>query len=327
MSQNSASRTIVVNLIKVLISGFLVYILLRRIGVSTLLTNITQAERTFILLALLCFVASNFLGSFQWYLLLKSRDIEISLLKVISYYHVGLFFNNFLIGYIGGDAFRVYDVHRSSGDTTSAISTVFFDRFVGFFTMTSMAVLTSFYLASRKIMPNSTSLTLAIILVVWIAGLMVLFNENIAQKFAWIFKLLLPKVLHAKMRDVYYGINQFRHNKLLLVQILLVSVGVQSLRITTHYWTSRSVGVNAPVSYFFIFIPIVALAASLPISLGGIGVREQSGVALFAQIGLPSASVVAFEFLAYIIGIVATLPGGLIFALRKEHKKPKINSE
>ena len=41
-------------------------------------------------------------------------------------------------------------------------------------------------------------------------------------------------------------------------------------------------------------------------------------------IGLGDIKVVTFEFLAYIVGIVATIPGGVIFALRREdHFKPK----
>ena len=66
------------------------------------------------------------------------------------------------------------------------------------------------------------------------------------------------------------------------------------------------------------FIPLVALFASLPISFGGIGVREQSGATLFSTVGLGASKVVTFEFLAYIIGIIATIPGGIIFALRRE---------
>jgi hypothetical protein len=57
----------------------------------------------------------------------------------------------------------------------------------------------------------------------------------------------------------------------------------------------------------------------LPISIGGIGIRESSGVALFSQINsFQPETIVVMEFLAYVIGLLSTIPGGLIFILRKE---------
>jgi len=79
--------------------------------------------------------------------------------------------------------------------------------------------------------------------------------------------------------------------------------------------------------YFIIFVPIIALVASLPISIGGIGVRESSGVALFSQVWTIQADIVAFEFFAYLIGVISTIPGGIIFMLRKEVKRPLTDKE
>ena len=102
---------------------------------------------------------------------------------------------------------------------------------------------------------------------------------------------------------------------------------VQSLRILVHYTAARSIGVQVNLVYFVIFVPIIALLASLPISIGGIGIRESSGVALFSQVWPLQADIVAFEFFAFLIGIISTIPGGIIFMLRKEAKQPLTNGE
>ncbi|MBN1481577.1 flippase-like domain-containing protein [candidate division KSB1 bacterium] len=289
--------------------------LLHRIGIDHILYQLKSARWQWLVVAFLVFSTSNFLGALQWYFLLRSQHVKFSFLHVLSYYHVGLFFNNFLIGYVGGDALRIYDVARKSGDSTIAVSSVVFDRFIGFFTLTSMAMGVSFF-QIHKLASYGTVYFIGVILALWVATFFLLLHENAGKTFGRLFKPLLPHIVVQKVHDIYMAINQFRHQRFILLQIIGISIVVQALRIVTHYCTALAVGVQAHVLFFFMFIPIVALFASLPISFGGIGVREQSGVTLFSTVGLAASRVVTFEFLAYIIGVVATLPGGIIFALR-----------
>jgi len=312
-------KQVLFTIFKIGISGFLIYFLLARIGFNKLLEQLTTANIYWIILSICIFSLSNFLGSVQWYLLLRSKRIKLPLWHVIKFYHVGLFFNNFLIGYVGGDAFRIYDIRKSSGDTNGALTTVFFDRFIGFFTLSTLAVMVTL-IWMKKLTSHVTVYTILIVFVIWVIGFYFLFQEKVAKKFSWLFRFFLPKMVHYKLKEIYYELNKFRHNKILLLHIFIISFGVQTLRILTHFFAAKAVGVNLDLFYFFIFVPIIALAASLPISLGGIGVREQSGVTLFTQVGVLSAKVVAFEFIAYLVGIIATIPGGFIFAFRKDHK-------
>ena len=313
----TSQRQFFVTLSKAVVSVGLIYWLLERICVQNLVGQFVAGLWRWVLLSVTSFAVSNLLGSWQWNLLLRAKQINLSFWQVSSYYHVGLFFNNFLVGNIGGDAFRVYDIRRSSGDVTGAISAVFFDRFAGFFALSTLALMVAM-VGLQQLFHNSTFYLVVFILTGWIFGLLFLFMEGFARKFSFIIKLLTPSTLHVKMRELYYSIHQFSQQKALLVKIFAIAFMVQGLRILTHYFAAYSVGVQANAAYFFIFIPIVALVASLPISLGGIGVREQSAVTLFAKVGIASAEVVAFELLAYIVGILASVPGGVIFAFRRE---------
>ncbi len=321
--QNKVKRSLI-SLVKILVSVVLVVLLLNRIGLDNVWTQLVSADPVWFFCGVFVFGLSNFIGACQWFLLLRSKRIVLSFWKVISIYHVGLFFNNYLIGYIGGDAVRIYDVHKTAGDTTNAVSTVFFDRFVGFFTLTSMALIASVFLL-RELGESMAVVVIFALLGCWCFGLLFLFNETVARRFVWIVRLL-PVKLSGKLREIYYSLNRFRHNKGLLFKILSIAVIVQFLRVLTHYCAALAVGVRVNIVYFFVFIPIIALAASLPVSIGGIGVREQSGVSLFGSVGLASGCVVAFEFLAYIMSIVATFPGGVLFVAGRSHHEKQATS-
>ncbi len=310
-------KNVAVNLVKVFISIVLIYLLIHRIGLENIWRQLGTANWWWALLGVLTFSISNILGALQWFILLRSQNVKLPLRHVISFYHVGLFFNNFLIGYVGGDAFRIYDVTKRSGDSTAAVSTVVFDRFVGFFMLTSIAMFVSL-LWFKKLTSMKTVYFIAIVLSSWMLVLFFLFHEKSGKTIGRLFKPFLPDFVTDKIHDVYMAVNRFQHQRKVLLKVFAISFFVQSLRILTHYWAARAVGVNLSLIYFGIFIPIIALFASLPISFGGIGVREQSGVVLFSTIGVLASKVATFEFLAYIIGILAALPGGIIFAFRKE---------
>lgn len=296
----------------------LVGYLLVKLGTRDILAQFIEANVWWILIGVVAFTLSNVLGAIQWHLLLKARGIHLPLARVIGYYYVGLFFNNFLIGYVGGDAIRIYDISRESGDSANAISTVFFDRLIGFAMLTTLAVFS--ILMWRNIFHSKTVILVVLfIFLCWVLSFFIMFNERIAKKIGWMLRLLLPARFNDKVRNVYSSINSFKDDKKNLISITLISLIVQALRIIVHYFTARSVGLHAHIKYFVIFIPIVALLSSLPISIGGIGIRESSAVALFSQIRtLQPESIVAFEFLAYLVGLVATIPGGLFFILRRE---------
>ncbi len=59
------------------------------------------------------------------------------------------------------------------------------------------------------------------------------------------------------------------------------------------------------------------IAASLPISVGGVGVRETMGVTLFSTVGVGTPDVVVYSLLATLVGFIGSIPGGIAFALKK----------
>jgi glycosyltransferase 2 family protein len=304
-------------LLKIIISLGLIFYISNKLGLRKIAFEISSIKFSWFLLAIIVFSISNILGSIQWHWLLRIKNAKVKLIRIISSYHVGLFFNNFLVGYIGGDPIRIYDVSRLIGNNSLAFSSVFMDRLIGFAVLTTLALGAALYWINLFNSNNILFIIIAIF-IAWILLFVFFFNEKFIKKFNWIFKLILPVNIGNKLKEIYRDINTYKHHKKDIMNIIGLSVVIQALRIIVHYVIALSLNVHISVVYFFIFIPIIALLSSLPISIGGIGVRETSGVALFAQIWSNHQDIVAFEFLSFVIGILCTLPGGIIFMLRKE---------
>jgi hypothetical protein len=71
-----------------------------------------------------------------------------------------------------------------------------------------------------------------------------------------------------------------------------------------------------PLVYFFLFVPLLAVIVSLPISLNGIGVREGAGILLFGWIGVDRAHAFSLQFTTYLVAVAVSLLGGLVFLVR-----------
>jgi len=86
-------------------------------------------------------------------------------------------------------------------------------------------------------------------------------------------------------------------------------------RIGVHYLCARAVGMNVGFMYFALFVPVMEIVASLPISFGGVGVRDMMGVALFSLMGIGKETVVSYTILATTAGFVGSLPGAVAFTV------------
>jgi hypothetical protein len=69
------------------------------------------------------------------------------------------------------------------------------------------------------------------------------------------------------------------------------------------------------LTYFLVFVPVLSLTLTLPVSIGGLGVREGMAALLFTQIGVDEALAVAFSLAVYAITRLTGLLGGLIYLL------------
>ena len=128
----------------------------------------------------------------------------------------------------------------------------------------------------------------------------------------------LPAGLEVRVARVREDMLIFRRRTKVMGAIFLISVVVQLLRVGVHYTAGLSLRDSVPsFGYFLIFIPLIAIVSSIPISFGGIGVRENLGIVLFTRLGMEAGMAFSMEFLAYLIGIAASSIGGAIFVLRQ----------
>jgi len=102
-----------------------------------------------------------------------------------------------------------------------------------------------------------------------------------------------------------------------------LSIGLITHLNTSLYVFALSRAVQMDVTWLdcLVLVPPVLLITTIPISVGGWGVRENAMIIAFGLIGVPEASALALSVLFGLLGLAVSLPGGLVWFYGREHQQ------
>ena len=273
-----------------------------------------KADPLFLGCAIGVFIASGVLGSLQWRILLKFHGIRDGFLDTVSRYFMGLFFNYILPGFVGGDVIRVYKTAKASGKATQSFSSTLADRVIG------LLVLVCFSLGAYVVIPRGIAddaLPVAVFMFLMLSGFLALFAfKTLGSIVNRMFGRFIPQGVGKKITAVYIEMHRLTRSPSTLVRVFIFSCMIQVTRIGVHFLCGRAVGIELGFAYFALFVPLIEIVvASLPISFGGVGVRETMAFVLFSTAGINEATVISYTLLATAAGFTGSLPGFLAFLL------------
>lgn len=300
---------------KVVLSVGLFGFLFQRVKWTEVKATFANTRTEWMIAAFGVMLLSNIMGSYQWSRLLRVVKIRIPFWKVCAYYHVGLFFNNFLPANIGGDLFRIADAARYGETKTAALSAVAMDRIVGLLAMATLALVTTLPALDRF---HLTLIYVALLgfFALCVSLLWAVFHPRVLPALEGFLSRIGLSSLSPHLDELAVHFAGYRGERRLFGFMLLVALVTQVMRIGVHVLVARALGLDIPLVYFFLFVPLLAVVVSLPISLNGIGVREGAGILIFGLVGVDRAHAFSLQFTTYLVAVAVSLLGGLVFLVR-----------
>ncbi|MBD3421772.1 MAG: flippase-like domain-containing protein [Chitinivibrionales bacterium] len=308
-------RKLAVTSLKVIVTVAILAFIIRRYGLEDIFETLQSARPLYLLLAVVIFVLSGILGSRQWMLLLHNKGITLTFVRAVKLYFMGMFFNNFIFGTAAADAVRVTYVKLSNEAGKGGFAATFLDRFAGLCAMLAFAIVGSGVLlqrgmvAGRELTTAIVALLVTSLLFLSILGLLV---SRRLQK--WFFGVAARLKFPGKQRvmkiisEVLFEVD----DRPFIAKIALLSALIQIMRVFVHVLCGAALGVLTFTNfqYFFIFVPILAMVMIIPMPFG---VKEGLGGTLFALAGFKEQPALVMEFLASLVGIIASMAGGIFF--------------
>jgi uncharacterized membrane protein YbhN (UPF0104 family) len=311
-------RGILVPVLKGLVSLVLLGFLFSRISLARFFEVVGGLDAAGVLWSVACLACSNVLGSLQWFLLLKARGSVVDYPRAFRFYFVGLFFNNFLPANVGGDVFRVYDVAREGDDPYDALATTALDRMIGLYSMCLLALAAGAFLAGRGRTPWLVEGV--ILFVAFLLPGTVLFFSRPGRRLVRKLLLLVPFApLRRRGQLALDPLGQFTRLQGLVGGLVVFSLFIQGLRILAHVAVAWSMGIEMHPTLLlqmFFYIPLLGLLMVIPVTIGGLGLREGGSTALFSLVGLGEAQAFALTFVTYGLNVGVSLLGGYFFLKR-----------
>jgi glycosyltransferase 2 family protein len=319
--------------LRALVTVGIVAFLFYKIEWAQLVAKMREADYRWLALACACFGASAMFGAVRWWFLLRIQSIVLPLRVVAILTLIGQFFNSFMFGAVGGDVVKALYLYRyAPGQKTHATLSVLIDRALGLFILLcgSLAVL-PWQLRSLHgtDAANAALVALIVVFAVMIAGGLALFFTPFHHAPARL-QALWKRVPHHRIAElVVSGFRQHGRAPGLTLGSVAAGIAVTLVLIAGGYCIAR--GIALPVGYLelLVIITVAICVTSLPISIGGHGVREGIFVLMFAAFGAialdrgGSETAILFSVLFFAIPLVWSLAGGVLYlTFRHDHAQP-----
>ncbi len=266
-------------ILKLLISGVIIAVVLRKIDEKLLLRWISEAHPAWLLWAGAWFVLSKVIAANRVNMLLKAEGVTISDADNLRLYWVGMYYNLLLPGGVSGDGYKIKALMDRFGKPFKRMFAVMLlDRLSGMVTLGQLCCV---------LLPGIPR---------WagwwgLSAAGVFFGIGFSRKlYQWAGGDLLP----------CWGTTT------------LLSVGVQVSQVVSAMGLMLALGESGPwVSYALLFL-LSSVAAMLPLTIGGAGARELTFLYGASFLSIDGEKAVAIAFLFYIISTLVALLGGVL---------------
>lgn len=283
-------RKKLITALKIVISAVLIYFIFTKIELKDVLQTLKKSDPIYLVLAILLFILSKVLAAFRLQLYFHQIGAKITQLANLKLYLLGMFYNLFLPGGIGGDAYKGYVVQKEyKPGTKKVVSVLLVDRLSGM-------LLLFVYACALALLSSNTFFN-------GLNGLIALAIPLSVVVFWWVNKRFFISGFPVFWKSLGYSAL------VQLAQLVCVLCILKSL----------SIGLDV-VEYLFVFL-VSSIVSVIPLTIGGIGSREVTFLYGAEWLGLNASTSIGISFTFFLITALVSLMG-----MYYHFKKPELKT-
>jgi len=298
-------------ILKIAVSFGLLYLLLKKININKFLDNFLNFSIEAILGCVLLLFLSWVVSVYKWRLLLPK--IGYGQLMLASF--IGQFYTTVLPGQIAGEIAKAYRLGKGREDAEKIAASVLVDKLTGLLGV--IVVAAGGVITSRLQVSPEISLSIGMVMLIFTIGLFCIklpFVYNISTTLLinltcrWPrfepFLLQIFRLLRAWEEYLSYPLR--------LASVFFVGIAFQLIGVWITFLISQAFGIFVTFSDFCWITGLVSIAVLLPISFGGIGVREGAFVGILSLQGVPIEKSIALSLAIFAFSLIGAIIGGML---------------
>ena len=306
MPLSPVQRKGVFTALKIAVTLALFWMIASKLDLSDIANRLSTAQPMGLGLATVLIFFQLTLNSERWRRLLRMDQVTLPYRLSYRYYLEAMFFNQALPGAVGGDVMRVYRIRKFCASVGQALTSVLLERITGLIGLCLLIAIGLPMLMQRtgdhSILKGFLIIGLAGMIGI---GIVVLIARQSEQGRGGRIRAFIVKLSRVFVRLISHPREA--------VPILLLALGTHLTIVLTAYISAQALAL--PFTYWdcLIIVPTSILIATLPISLGGWGVREGAMAAGFALIGGDAGGAVALSIVMGLEILAVGLVGGIVW--------------
>jgi uncharacterized membrane protein YbhN (UPF0104 family) len=271
--------------LKLLLTGLALYLVFRKIDTGQL-WQITKTIQWFWLIpAVLLFVASKVFTAFRLNLYFKNIGIQLDESQNWRLYLIGMFYNLFLPGGIGGDGYKVYLLNKHfKTPVKKLVQSALLDRLCGLVAIVFL-LFGLFLIVDIQLDFLESQLWKGMM----IAGLV------LTIPIFW----LAQKFLFRDFLTSFWPANGW-------------SFAGQIAQLVCAWFILKSLGTTENILAYQLVFLLSSIVAVLPLTIGGVGARELVFVYAHEYAGIEETAAVAFSLIFFLISAAVSLVGAFV---------------
>lgn len=297
----------VVVIFKLSVSILILALLISWLPTEQLLAAFRSIPWTTWALVFVGFLLGHIVAAMKWRLLLATTGVHAAPLLAVRAHGAGLFANLCLPSIVGGDLVRAAAIIRRYGEPERVAAGSLADRLNDTVALLVIAAIASLFVVETESIETERILVAVSALILTgvgggVAAVLCLppgIFPGRVQKLVAKLKAALISMFRAPMA----GATGF-----------LLSLLIQSGFVGLNILLAQAIGITASIYLWFFAWPLAKLVALIPVSLGGIGVREAALVGIVAPFGVEAGMAVGQGLCWQLVLISAGLVSGLLVA-------------
>ena len=279
--------------LQLLVSGVLILFIFRKLDTSKLFRALSEVQLSTVVLLIAIYFLGQILSATKWRILVLNAELNRSWSECLRAYFLGMFFNAFGLGTVGGDVARAVALKPEKGQRAAAFATVVADRIHGLAVLVTIGAV-GIAIEQPAVMDTLTGGYLRLPVLSWLAVAVLVICWFIGPKLLLQVASLFERIKQEKLASAATAVSKAFPTARPFLVATTISAIFHSSQIAIHMVMAKSLGVEISWGYLFAVIPIVNAASSMPVSIQGLGVREGAYLLLLPPAGIPNEICVAF---------------------------------
>ncbi|MDP1794596.1 MAG: lysylphosphatidylglycerol synthase transmembrane domain-containing protein [Acidimicrobiales bacterium] len=295
-------------------------VLARRVHLTEVLPHRDLGNTLLVAGALFFTLLGIVLSSLRWQRVLGALEVRAKLVTLTRYYFASLFVGNFLPSTVGGDVLRVTRLGAETGENSRPFASVILERLSGWIVLPGLTFAGLLINPTLREQGSATVFAVAVALVTLSAlGTVLLLAAHpriggrVTGTDGW----------RRFTGAIHLGVDRFRREPALALEVILASVIYQLSVLVAVFLAGKALDINVGFTAVLAFFPAVAIVQALPVTIGGLGVREGALVLCLRPLDVSTQQAISLGILMYFCTLIVSLVGAPAFAAGGTRKVPR----